>query len=59
MYKKTNVEQIEGNGSSYPYLYPIGDLAQRSFHRGTDQGNCLRNILINNELKVNYNLIKG
>jgi hypothetical protein len=24
---KTSVEQIEGNERSYPYLYPIGDLA--------------------------------
>jgi hypothetical protein len=44
-----------------PYLYPIGDLIQRSFHKGfhvcTDQGNFLRSFLINSELKVN--LTKG
>ncbi len=28
---KTNVEQIEINEKSYFYLYPFGDLAQRSF----------------------------
>jgi hypothetical protein len=31
---KTNVEQIEGNKRSYFYLYPFGDLAQRSFQGG-------------------------
>jgi hypothetical protein len=31
---KTNVEHIEGNGRSYPYLYPIVDLVQGSFHKG-------------------------
>jgi hypothetical protein len=31
---KTNVEQTKGNERSYPYLYPIGDLVQGSFHRG-------------------------
>jgi hypothetical protein len=31
---KIDVEQIEGNGSSYPYLYPIGDPVLGSFHRG-------------------------
>jgi hypothetical protein len=30
---KTNVEQIEGNGRSYFYLYPFGDLVQRSFKK--------------------------
>jgi hypothetical protein len=30
---KTNVEQIEGNGRSFPYLYPIRDLVQGSFHK--------------------------
>jgi hypothetical protein len=28
---KTNVEQIEGNEGSYFYLYPFGDLVQKSF----------------------------
>jgi hypothetical protein len=28
---KTRVEQIEGNEGSYFYLYPFGDLIQRSF----------------------------
>jgi hypothetical protein len=27
---KINVEQTKGNGRSYPYLYPIGNLIQRS-----------------------------
>jgi hypothetical protein len=27
---KTNVEQTKGNEESYFYLYPFGDLAQRS-----------------------------
>ncbi len=31
---KTNVEQIKGNEGSYFYLYPFGDLAQRSFQGG-------------------------
>ncbi len=30
---KIGVERIKGNERSYPYLYPIGDLVQRSFHR--------------------------
>jgi hypothetical protein len=55
---KTNVEYIEGNGRSYPYLYPIGDLVQRSFYRGfhvcNDQGIFLRRFLIHNEQKINY-----
>jgi hypothetical protein len=28
---KTGVEQIEGNEGSYSYLYPFGDVVQRSF----------------------------
>jgi hypothetical protein len=28
---KTNVEQTKGNEGSYFYLYPYGDLTQRSF----------------------------
>jgi hypothetical protein len=31
---KIGVEQTRGIGKSYPYLYPIGDLPQRSFHKG-------------------------
>jgi len=31
---KTNVEQIERNERFYSYLYPFGDLAQRSFQGG-------------------------
>jgi hypothetical protein len=31
---KIGVKQIEGNEISYSYLYPFGDLAQRSFQRG-------------------------
>ncbi len=31
---KIDVERIEGNGRSYPYLYPIGDLVLGSFRRG-------------------------
>jgi len=31
---KTNVEQTKGDEKSYPYLYPIGDLVQGSFHTG-------------------------
>ncbi len=30
---KINIEQTEGSGRSYPYLYPIWDLAQGSFHK--------------------------
>jgi len=29
---KIGVEQIEANEGSYSYLYPFGDLAQRSFY---------------------------
>jgi len=28
---KIGVEQIEGNEGSYSYLYPFGDVVQRSF----------------------------
>jgi hypothetical protein len=42
-FSKTDVEHIKGNGKSYFYLYPIGDIVQGSLHRGfhvcTDQGN--------------------
>jgi hypothetical protein len=31
---KTYVEHTEGNEGSYFYLYPFGDLAQRSFQKG-------------------------
>jgi len=52
---KTRVEQIKGSGRSYPYLYPIGDLTQGSFHKGfhvcIDQG-----LPTNSELKVNKEL---
>jgi regulator of replication initiation timing len=51
---KTNVEQIKGNGRSYPYLYPIRDLIQRKFHKGfhvcIDQGRFLKNFTTNSEL---------
>jgi hypothetical protein len=30
----TGVEHIEGNEGSYLYLYPFGDLAQKSFQIG-------------------------
>jgi hypothetical protein len=54
---KTGVEQTESNGRSYPYLYPIGDLVQGSFHRGlhvcTEQRSFLKNFLTNIELKIN------
>jgi hypothetical protein len=30
---KTGVEHIEGNEGSYFYLYPFGDLVQRSFQK--------------------------
>jgi hypothetical protein len=54
---KTNVERTKGNGRSYPYLYPIGDLAQGGFQKGfhvcIDQKNFLRSFLTNTELKVN------
>jgi hypothetical protein len=57
---KINVEQTKGNGKSYPYLYPIGDLVQGNFHRDfnvcTNQGSFLKNFLTNNELKVNWKL---
>jgi hypothetical protein len=46
---KISVEQIESNWRSYPYLYPIGDLAQESFHKSFHV--CID--LINNELGVN------
>jgi hypothetical protein len=31
---KTNVEQTKGNEGSYSYLYPFGNLAQKSFQGG-------------------------
>jgi hypothetical protein len=31
---KVNVEHTQGNEGSYFYLYPFGDLAQRSFQGG-------------------------
>jgi hypothetical protein len=31
---KTNVEQTKKNEGSYSYLYPFGDIAQRSFQGG-------------------------
>jgi len=31
---KINVEQFEGNEGSYSYLYPFGDLGQKSFQGG-------------------------
>jgi len=31
---KTNVEQTEGNKGPIFYLYPFGDVAQRSFQEG-------------------------
>jgi hypothetical protein len=38
-------------------LYPIGDLIQRSFHKGfyvcINQKSFLKSFLINNELKIN------
>ncbi len=47
----------QGNGRSYPYLYPIGDLIQGKFHKGfyvcIDQKNFLRSFLTNSELKIN------
>jgi hypothetical protein len=30
MYPKLVLNKIEGNGRSYPYLYPIGDLVQEA-----------------------------
>jgi hypothetical protein len=35
---KIGVEQIKDNGRFYPYLYPIRDLAQRSFHKSFHRG---------------------
>jgi hypothetical protein len=32
---KVNIEQTKRNEGSYFYLYPCGDLAQRSFQRGS------------------------
>jgi hypothetical protein len=34
MTPKTNVEHIKRNEGSYFYLYPFGDLTQRSFQGG-------------------------
>jgi len=52
-----NAPKIKGSGRSYPYLHPIRDLAQGSFHRCfhvcIDQISLLRSFLINNELRVN------
>jgi hypothetical protein len=57
---RTDVEQIEGNGRSYPYLYPIDDLVQGNFHRGfhvcIDQISFLRTFLTSNELRINWKL---
>jgi hypothetical protein len=58
---KTNVEQTEGNGRSYLYLYPIGNLIQRNFQIGlcvcTNQRSFFRSFLTNNELRINYELM--
>jgi hypothetical protein len=35
MLPKTNVEHTKGNEGSYSYLYPFGDLTQRSFQGGS------------------------
>jgi hypothetical protein len=44
---KTGVEQTKGNEKSYPYLYPIGDLIQRSFLKNfVVQRSLLRNFLV-------------
>jgi len=58
MGSQTNVEQTKINRRSYPYLYPIGDINQGSFHKGfhvcINQGKSfLRSFLTSSELKVN------
>jgi hypothetical protein len=50
---KINVEQTKGNARSYLYLYSIGDLVQRSFHKGLYVRTDQRSFLTNSELKVN------
>jgi len=51
---KTGVEQIENNGRSYLFLYPIRDLVQRSLYRGfyvcINQGSFLKSFSTINEL---------
>jgi len=53
VYPQIGVEHTKNNGKSHPYLYPIRDLAQGTFHRGfhvcIDQGS----FLTNSELKIN------
>jgi hypothetical protein len=50
---ETSDEQIESNWGSYLYLYPFGDLTQRSFHGSfhvpIHQGIFLKNFLITNK----------
>jgi hypothetical protein len=48
---KTNVEYFEGNERSYPYLYPIRDVTQRSLHVRINQRNIYS--LTNNEIRIN------
>ncbi len=54
---KIKVKQIENNGKSYPYLYPIGDLIQGNFHTSfhvcTNQKSLFKNFVSNSELKIN------
>jgi hypothetical protein len=35
IYQKLMLNKLKVNGRSYPYLYPIGDLAQGSFHKAS------------------------
>jgi hypothetical protein len=60
---KIGVEQTKGNGRSYPYLYPIGDLAQGSLwtnskelHVCTNQRSFLKNFLVQISLLVQKKL---
>jgi hypothetical protein len=54
---ETDVEQTKGNGGSYLYLHPFGNLVQRNLHGGfhmpTIQGSFLKTLSMN-ELWMNY-----
>jgi hypothetical protein len=54
---QTDIKHTKGNGRSYHYLYPIGDLVQGRFHKGfhvcTDQRSFFKSFLINGELIIN------
>jgi len=58
----TNVKQTKRNEGSYFYLYPFGDLIQRSFQGGfyvcNEYKKNLKTFLIKSQLRVNWKLTK-